>query len=166
MQLVPPLFLSALTPLLVWHILSFFTSFYLSVKIHAIQNHPCREQNEGPLQWWKLVESRNKLLQTIKTNFNIPSQEMDVAVAFPAPAVMGKLKETSCWRPWLLPVGQMAASLLETSTISGGFSLLGMLLVSWSWGKRGVNKEICCYCCSPTGNLNLIHRMCFPLPYK
>ena len=61
---------------------------------------------------------------------------MGVDAASPAPAVMGRRRATSSWHLLLWPVGQMAVSLLETSTTSGGSSRLGTLQVSWSLGKR------------------------------
>lgn len=65
-------------------------------------------------------------------DLNLPLQEMAVAVAFPAPAVMDRQKATSFWPPWRWPAEPMAAFSWETLTTSGGSFLLGMLPVSWS----------------------------------
>lgn len=81
-------------------------------------------------QWQGLVPL--SVLVLVLIDLKLMLQEMAVAVAFPALAVMDRPKATSFWPPWHWPAEPTAAFLWETLTTSGGFFPLGMLPASWS----------------------------------
>lgn len=72
------------------------------------------------------------VLLLLLIELNLMLQEMAAAVAFPAPAVMGRQKATNFWPPWRWLVALMAAFSWETLTTSGGSFPLGMSPASWS----------------------------------